>query len=546
MVTICAGFLQIWASRFSLSPDAVNYLDMANAVSHGDWKNAVNAYWSPLFSWLLALGLGLRPNPYWESTILHLVNFIGLLVALLSFEFFFRSFLRTRKQFGITCGQMEPLSDLGWWILGYGLFVSTSLLVLSATLTTPDVWVSVFTYLVAGLVVRIRAGGGSWRLFAVLGFTLGCAYLTKAFYFPMGFIFLAVACLAAGNVRQTVKQLALGLVTFFLVAGPWIAILSSAKHRLTFGDVGKMAYAATVDRIPQALLWQGENGTGIPKHPVRELLGKPRLFEFASPIGGTYPPAFGWSYWMEGVQPRFSVRGQLSVFRQSVGTFFLIFLVQIEYGVALVILLFLSLSKSNWITFLRTQWYIWAPPLVACLAYALVLVEQRYVAPFVLLLWVAAFSGLFATASELPRRVAIAIVLAVLSVTGLRVAKSMETDLVAISSKQENVDWEVSRALRALGIQPGDRVSILSAVDEVQWARLAGVTVVSEIPLGEETVFWTADPETKRKIFQVLAGTGAKVVVTRAAPPSAIDEGWFALDKSGFYAHPLPAQSPAQ
>jgi 4-amino-4-deoxy-L-arabinose transferase-like glycosyltransferase len=545
VITISAGLLQAWAARFSPSPDATNYLDMATAVLRGDWKNAVNAYWSPLFSWLLALGLKIMgPKPYRESTLLQLINFAALLFALWSFEFFFRAFLRSREHAAQASRESEPLSQLGWRILGYGLFLSTAFFVQSATATTPDVWVSVFTFLAAGLVLRIRTDGADWRRFALLGFILGCAYLTKAFYFPMSFVFLATAFLAAPNPRRNIKQAAVGLAVFFLVAGPWIATLSRAKHRITFGDVGKLNYVKLVDQIPNSLAWQGENGTGIPQHPVRQLLAHPHVYEFAAPVGGTYPPGFDWSYWMEGARPRFNLRGQLSVLRQSVGTFFWILLTQIEYGVALLVLFFLAFGKSNWTLSLRRQWHLWIPALLACLTYALVLVEGRYVAPFVLFLWVAGFSCFFQSASELSRRVALALVLSVVSLTGLRLAKFMEADLVGMSFKQRNIDWEVSQALRAVGIHSGDRVAAISAVGEVQWARLAGVKVVSEIPFAQEDAFWNADPETQRKVFEILARTGARIVVTKQPPTSATHPGWIPLGSTGFFAYRLLVQGP--
>jgi len=467
---------------------------------------------------------------------------VGLLAALWSFEFFFRAFLRLREHAAPADGEAESLSQVGWWTLGYGLFLSTAFFVQSATTTTPDVWASVFTLLAAGLILRIRAQGGEWRFFALLGFVLGCAYLTKAFYFPMSFVFLATAFLAAGNLRKSGRPAAVGLAMFLLVAGPWIAALSRAKHRITFGDVGRLAYVKIVDRLPNSLAWQGENGTGIPQHPVRQLFDQPRIYEFASPIGGTYPPAFDWSYWMEGARPRFNLRGQLSALRQSAGTFFMILLTQIEYGVALLVLFFLALGKSNWTLSLRMQWYLWIPPLIACLTYALVLVEGRYVAPFVLFLWVAGFSCFFESTSELSRRLALALVLSVVSLTGLRLAKFMETHLLAMSFKQRNIDWEVSQALRGVGIQSGDRVAALSAVNEVQWARLAGVKIVSEIPFAEDDAFWNADPETQRRVFQIFAGTGATIVVTKQPPTSATQQGWIPLGSTGFYAYRLPLE----
>ncbi len=525
--TIAAGFLQAWSARFWLSPDPINYLDIASAYLRGEWKSAVNAYWSPVFSWLLALCLGLfRPNAYWESTLLHLLNLGGLLVALRCFEFFFRSFLRIRTRFDAVGS--EKFGDLVWWALGYGLFLSTSLFVLSnSSTTTPDVWVSAATYIASGLLLRIRAEGGGWRLFVTLGFVLGCAYLTKTFYFPLSFVFLVTAALSTGSPRKTLQQAVLGLAVFGLVAGPWVAALSLAKHRFTYGDVGAINYAVVVDRLPQP--WRGENGTGTPKHPLRQLLSKPKIYEFVTPDGEASPPGLDWSYWMEGLQPHFDLRGQLSALRQSFGTFVQIALIQIEYGVGLLILFFLASDKRGWITSFRRLWYFWIPPLAACLSYALVRVEGRFVAPFVLLLWVAAFACLIGAAPEISGRTATAIVLAILSATGLRVAKSMETNVVACLSRQENLNWEVSEGLRALGIHPGDRVS-----------------TVSGIPSGEEDVFWAADDQTKRRVFEAFASTGARIAVTEDPPPGAINEDWLRLGKTNLYGHLLPPHDPTK
>jgi hypothetical protein len=292
-----------------------------------------------------------------------------------------------------------------------------------------------------------------------------------------------------------------------------------------------------VDDLPQPYFWQGENGTGNPRHPVRLLLAKPRLFEFAAPIGGSYPPSFDPSYWMEGAEPHFRLRGQLRVLRQSFGTFFQFFVDQMEYGVAVLFLFFLALGAPDWAAPFRKQWLLWAPSLVACLMYAVVLVEGRYVAPFILLLWIAAFSCLLGAGSQLSRPVAMALVFALLSITGLRAAKSA---IPGLFSAPQNIEFEVAEGLHQLGIQPGDKVAGLSRVAEAHWARLAGVKIVSEIPLGDEGIFWSAAPEEKRKVFNVFASTGAVVVITKDPPPGAVKDGWFPLGNTAFYAYRLP------
>lgn len=540
LVTIGVGFVQAWASRFFLSPDASNYLDIASAYLRGDWKNAVNAYWSPFFSWLLALSFGVfRPSPYWDSTILHLLNFAGLLVSLWAFEFFFCAFLRLRALSRGSESAEAPLPALAWWAFGYALFLSTSLLVLTVINTTPDVWVAVWTYLAMGLLLRIRMAGGNPYLFAALGFVLGCAYFTKAFYFPMSFVFLITAWLCAGNPRKTARYAFFGFAAFLLFAGPWVAVLSRAKDRFTFGDTGKMNFAMMIDQIPRPALWRGENATGTPKHPVRLLLSKPLVYEFATPISGTYPPGYDWSYWMDGVRPHFSLSGFVRVLRQSAGTFFQIWLLQIECSVALLAFFLAWHRPPSWIRVFFREWYLWAPPLIACLAYAIVHVEPRLVAPFVLLCWVVGFFSLL-VAAEVPQSVALALALAVLSITGLRIAKSAVSDIVAILSKQQNVDWEVAEGLKALGLQSHNRVSVLSLPGDIHWARSAGLTIVSEIPLGEEAAFWATDAAGKERVFQVLAETGARMVVTKNPPPGATKEGWVPLSRTGYYAYRLP------
>jgi len=540
-IAIVAGFLQAWAARFWLSPDATNYLDIASTYLRADWKHAVNGYWSPFFSWVLALAMGIfHPAPYSESTLLHLVNFAGMLIALGCFEYFLRGLLLVRRKFLGVTGEQEALPELTLWVLGYGIFLSTSLFVLNVAMTTPDIWVAALTYIVAGLILRIQTAGGGSLLFAFLGLTLGLAYLTKTFYFPITFVFLPAAWMASGNLRKTAKQAALALVIFLAVAGPWIAALSMSKGRFTFGDVGKLAFAEAIDRVPRPALWQGENGSGTPRHPVHLIHSKPQVFEYATPVGGTYPPGYDWSYWLEGMTPHFHWRGLFSIWRQSVGTYYQLFVSQAEYATGLFVLLFLGFEKTRCGVCLARFKYLWVAPLIACCAYALVLVEGRYVAPFLPLLWLSIFCCLIEAVSGFPQRVQLALVLGMVALTGMRVAKGIESDIVAILSKPRNVDWEVSQGLRVLGVRPGERVSAIGATAEVYWARVGGVTIVSEVPLGEEGTFWAADEGTKREVFRLFASTGAKIVVEKDPPRGAEKEGWIPLRDTSFYARPLP------
>src|SRR5258708_36900600 len=147
--TIAVGLLQAWRARFDISGDGNSYLDIASAYLRGDFANAINAYWSPLYSWLIALVLGLfRPSGYWETTILHLLNFAGVLLALRAFEFFFTQFLAATQTFARPEGESAQLPVVGWWIMGYALFLSSTLeLIAMYPITSPDHWVCIITSL---------------------------------------------------------------------------------------------------------------------------------------------------------------------------------------------------------------------------------------------------------------------------------------------------------------------------------------------------------------------------------------------------------------
>ena len=86
------GLLQALALRNNIDHDAVAYLDMADRFLHGAHGALLNAYWSPLYPFLLAHAI-LFASPYWQATALHLVNFAIYLLVLLSFDFFLKQIL---------------------------------------------------------------------------------------------------------------------------------------------------------------------------------------------------------------------------------------------------------------------------------------------------------------------------------------------------------------------------------------------------------------------------------------------------------------------
>jgi hypothetical protein len=540
-LAIASGFVQAWSSRFWMDVDGVSYLDMGQAYFQGNWKVAVNAYWSPLYSWILGLTLrAFQPSSYWQSTVVHLVNFAVFLIALLCFEFFLRALIRFLRRTQSPDDSYAPLPDWAWWALGYVLFLGSSLYLVSLSLVTPDLCVTALVYLAVGILLRIRDGKTSWMTFTLFGVVLGFGYLAKSAMFPLAFVFLGASLLAVGKFRLASPRVLLSAVVFLLVSGPLILALSLAKGRLTFGDTGRIAYAEMVTGVTRYGHWQGEGNTGTPKHPVRKILESPPLYEFATPVGGTYPPWYDASYWLEGVVPHFDLRGQLRVLGDSLRAYFQILSQQRELAVGFLALLLLERRWRALGKELMNQWHLWLPAAAACAMFALVLVEPRYVAGFVLLLWAGAFSALRLSRAETSERFVQSIVLAVVLVMGAKVVRTLGSDLAGAMRPGAHVQWQVAEDLRQIGLRPGDRVALIGHTTAADyWAYLAEVSIAAEVGSEGVNTFWSAGPELQSRVLQTFYKFGAKAVVTSTAPPPALPPGWRKLGDTGFFAYTL-------
>jgi hypothetical protein len=215
-----AGLLQAWAERFSIEPDGVNYLDISYAYLRHDWHNAINAYWSPLYSWLLALVFGLtHTSLYWEAAALHAVNFGIYLFALACFGFFFRELTTLVSERASAADEQSP-QGWAWTVLGYSLFTYSSLELVGLGTDRPDMFVSAIFFLATAILIRIRRGQTRWRTYASLGAVLAAGYLAKAVLFPLAFVFLVCSLFAFGNWKRAAPRVALALLVFLAIGGP--------------------------------------------------------------------------------------------------------------------------------------------------------------------------------------------------------------------------------------------------------------------------------------------------------------------------------------
>jgi hypothetical protein len=363
----------------------------------------------------------------------------------------------------------------------------------------------------------------------------------------MAVVFLAASLFSIGNLRRALPRVALAVALFLLIGGPFVFAISRAKGRLTFGDSGKLNYLWSINRVP-APHWQGElPGHGTPKHPTRRVFDTPPIYEFGDPVGGTYPVWYDPTYWYEGSVSHFDFRQQLSVSGGAAQAYYGLFQKWgLQFGLLVGLLtLYLMGRRGRLLLFdLTHYWSLIVPATAGIGLYLLVSVQGRYVASFLVLLWLSLFSAVRLPYTPESQRLARAIPMVLMAVMTFTAVASSSREailtarqLVAGEDPSAHEQWQVAEGLREVGMVPGEKVAFIGDSFRVFWAQLAGLRLVAEIRGRDSGSFWEADSARKSEVIKTFARTGAKAIVVENPPAGADLSGWHKIRNTAYYVY---------
>lgn len=225
---LCGAMLPWFLHR--VAPDAVSYLTIARKYRAWEFSDAVNGYWSPLLSWLLAPLLCLGAPTEVTAKCLQVALGAGALSVV-------------------------------WWLgkrleLPEGVRVWTTLALVPAvamyalTDTTPDLLVAVILAGSIGVLIGKEYPRSPWQG-AVCGLLGALAYLAKAYAFPFflahflavsGYLFLRRRS-SGVELRRLAAATGAGLLVFAVFAGGWAGLLSRKYSRPTIGTTGTYQFS---------------------------------------------------------------------------------------------------------------------------------------------------------------------------------------------------------------------------------------------------------------------------------------------------------------
>src|SRR6202158_5319632 len=536
-LALLLGLYQVLLARQYMDPDGMAYLDMGDRIWRDGWSGAINGYWSPLYPATVGAVLKLvHPPMQYEFVLVHLVNFAIYAFALFAFKFFWDGAMLLRLP-NLAESPDDDRRRGAWVLLGYTLFVWASLTLTGLDTVAPDLLVTAFVYLAAGTLLRIQAADRSVRNYVLLGLALGLGYLTKAAMFPLGIVFLGVALLAPGGLRKSAPRILAAAMLFLAISAPWIIALSRMAGHPTFGETATLNYAWQVSGVRQ----YGHLPPGFNLlHPVHTVYDVPPVYQFSGPVRGSYPFWSDPSYWLAGVKPHFKLGGQVHSLAVNVGHL----LTLLGHLVWVAVCLFLFLLGPGMRGLRRSvtrMWVLLLPSIAAVGMYALVHLEGRYVAGFLVMFWAAILLAAAGASAFKVRGILLplSISMAALLVCSVLVDSTVMTMKRRATGYDGEPDLQAALALRQFGLRAGDDVASIGDTYKAYWLRLDRLTAIAEITREDAPRFWAAGPATQARIIGAFGRTGARAIIAESAPTPNASSGWQQLGATRYYVYQL-------
>ena len=548
-VTLALGVFEGVYGRVRYSADAINYLNIVRAIHIGDWKTALNSYWSLGYPLLISIVTPLFPaSPSGEWVAVHLLNVLILAATFFSFYWLVVTAVSSSSASGILANDnSERMLLVGAW----AIFLSIELTMDNVSRVGPDLLVSCLVFAAIALLIKLKDSPSIGSALA-LGVVLGAGYIVKAIFLPLILVFALTVLLVLWKSRPRFRYLAVMLAAAVIFAVPYIAGLSWAAGHKTYGDAGPLNYAWNVNKLEPGGLWQGQPpGYGTPIHPATMVSLSPHVYLFDGPLAVTFAPFFDPPYYYQGYRRFFSLKAQV---RELGGNVLRLFkMIRFQFVIYL-LLLFWILSRSapaqpaSGRQILTQLWPLLLISAAGTAMYLLVYLEARYIASFLammlvllLLMVIQRYPPAQQKSAFLQRPTAFVLLMLIgCGATLIATQRDSDRDVLGHALRHQlflNDDqWKAGIYLRQHGLHPGDKVAIMAdlvSATRSTWAYMDDVQIVGilggsllETQTADFDAYWHAAPDKQRQILEQFHHTGARLVLAMSKPEEVNAPGW--------------------
>jgi hypothetical protein len=224
------------------------------------------------------------------------------------------------------------------------------------------------------------------------------------------------------------------------------------------------------------------------------------------------------------------LRQQIRAITENLDRYEVILFRMTAFVAGALVLWMLSLHRETLLARAANMWWQVAWSVAACFIYVLVHIDFRFVAPFLVLFWLAIYRILLMRSNW--RDVAIILATVLCTVMGILSIDLMPTLTRTARDflQARQTDYELlARSIRDLGLQKDDRIALVGSAFYPSYAypyyaRIDHLHVVAQIPDSQE--FWRLSRGNLNSLLARLATIGVKAVVATDRPHCSAPANW--------------------
>jgi hypothetical protein len=525
--------VRLQGRNLPIRADGLSYLDVAQAYLRHDWSTALNGYWGPLYSVLIAVTLRLtHARGPEEFVAIRALNFLITVFWIYAFSNFWRAIANWGKCCGTENTTLAEVSPFGWVLLGYVLLLAKTVWLVDEV--TPDILVAGIVLLTIAQLLsldKFNHGSDTSGLFRYVrfGFLLAVGFYAKAILFYFGLFVLAVLVIQGVRSRNYRGPIAAVLVCTVFVA-PIVVSLTRARGNFTVGDSGWLNYTWFVDGT-ETKTWaaHSDSHAPLPFYPGRVTLDFPRVFQIPRLDGVTYAPWYDASRFDQRSRPTLNLHSQLRQIATNLKSLKEV-LLGTDSALTVCLIILMCCEPKVFLRRFASAWFCTLPALMVIGMYVLVHVVDRFVLGFALALWGVGYSCVCVPANLqlLARR-------ALLAGTLVYAASTMPGVLHYVGStrgESARRDEIIAEAMPGYGGSAGRFCRSDRGRRSGLLAHWAGVSIVAELWTIDSAPFWTASSDLQRTVFRAMRESGAKAVVWRRDAERACPQEWVSLPEN--------------
>lgn len=215
-----------------MGSDTISYINIAKAYASGEWMDAINGCWSPLFSWLIAPFILFSSSPLYAIYISKIISLIIGFFTIISVRMFYNKF------------------EIDILVKRVFLFSLTPvILYFSLVINTPDLLVVLILINYLSIIFDPEYPNNAYSGF-LCGFLGALGFLTKSYlflFFIVHFLLFNLIYFYKSSTKEkknrVLRNIILGFAVFFIISGMWIGTISDKYGKFTISTAGEYNHA---------------------------------------------------------------------------------------------------------------------------------------------------------------------------------------------------------------------------------------------------------------------------------------------------------------